>query len=80
MGKEDSIHAIYTWYYFVRMKRQGHFADLPAISTKDAQQQDDSTRGEGSGGDDGQSVCTCLSGYTRVNKPAVECGHSAACS
>lgn len=39
-GKEGSIHAIYTWPCFVRMKTQRHFADVPAISTKEAQQQD----------------------------------------
>lgn len=35
---------------------------------------------EGSGGDDGQSVCTCMFVSMRVNKPAVNCGRSAACS
>lgn len=39
-----------------------------------------SARREGSSGDDGQSVCTCMFVYTRVNNPAVKCGRSAACS
>lgn len=59
--KEGSIHTIYTWLCFIRMKTQRHFAVLPAISIKEAQQQDIlihwQHRGRSSG-DKGQLVCT----------------------